>query len=344
MSSGFFVHVFLISPISNHFLEPKNYPRPKGVYYALAFLALAASATVWYELQDTPMNHYRFMDIDRRADMVDIKRAYRKKSIELHPDKNPNNPNADNDFARLGAINDVLTDKRMREAYDTWGPERVEFLKDKRNAASESDTQLIINMGMFYVVWAVLGYFLTLGKVNDQAKMYYYGGLIGLGCFEFSCKFMGGDHLTFIRRFTVFEQVDILHRFFPAYLNACRVLSQATFVDEEKHMHMVLEHLALNQKQIINMLIHVINNTEKKGRAKAMADSGVNAGDAAANPTLPVDVREQLARAQGLMGTNPRAQMGPNSAVKAKKKEGSSGMWNFVWMVGVYAFFNYVLG
>lgn len=342
MSSGFFVHVFLITPVTNYFLESKNYPRPKGLYYALGFLMLAATASVWYELKDTEVNYYRFMEIDRGAGMADIKRAYRKKSIELHPDKNPNNPNADSEFAKLGAMNEVLVDKRLREAYDTWGPERVELLRDKRNAAQDSENQMLINMSMFYVVWSVLGYFLTLGKCHERARQFYYGGLIALACFEFSCKFMNGDHLSFIRRYTIYEQIDMLHRIFPAYLNACRMLSQATFVDEEKFLQLHLEQLHLNQRQIMQMLFQVIQNTDKKGRAKASVEAGV---DPMNNPSISPEVKENLAKAEAMMGTAPRLNQGANPKAKAKEtKSGGFNITNIIWMVCVYTFFNYVLG
>lgn len=307
----------------------------------MGFLLLAASASVWHEMKDKDINYYRYMDIDRKADMTEIKRAYRKKSIELHPDKNPNKASADADFAKLGAIHEILIDKKLREAYDVFGAERVEQLRDKRNVNSESnETQQILGMCIFYIIWSVLGYFLTLGKIHDKARMFYYGGLVALGCFEFSSKFMAGDHLKFVRFWTIYEQIDILHRIFPAYLNACRMFSQATFVDEENQMRYVLESLCNNQKQIINMLIMVLQNTDKKGRAAA---AGVVAGPALT--TVPVDVREALEKAQEMMGSNPRA--APNAGFKNAKpveQKKSNGLMNFVWMVAVYAFFNYVLG
>lgn len=47
-----------------------------------------------------------------------IKKAYRKKALACHPDKNPDNPEAANLFHRLSKILEILTDEAARKAYD----------------------------------------------------------------------------------------------------------------------------------------------------------------------------------------------------------------------------------
>lgn len=49
---------------------------------------------------------------------MQIKKAYRKKALQCHPDKNPDNPNASKEFHRLSKILEVLLDETARKAYD----------------------------------------------------------------------------------------------------------------------------------------------------------------------------------------------------------------------------------
>lgn len=49
---------------------------------------------------------------------MQIKKAYRKKALKLHPDKNPDNPNAASEFHKLSKVLEILTDECARRAYD----------------------------------------------------------------------------------------------------------------------------------------------------------------------------------------------------------------------------------
>ncbi|KAI0347267.1 DnaJ-domain-containing protein [Trametopsis cervina] len=61
---------------------------------------------------------YSWLDVPSTASSTDISKAYRKKSIQLHPDKNPGVKGAHERFSRLGVIVKILRDKEGRERYD----------------------------------------------------------------------------------------------------------------------------------------------------------------------------------------------------------------------------------
>lgn len=50
--------------------------------------------------------------------LLQIKKAYRKKALECHPDKNPDDPNAANLFHQLSKVLEILSDEKARKAYD----------------------------------------------------------------------------------------------------------------------------------------------------------------------------------------------------------------------------------
>ncbi|KAI0092693.1 DnaJ-domain-containing protein [Irpex rosettiformis] len=61
---------------------------------------------------------YSWLDIPSTASSTEISRAYRKKSIQLHPDKNPGVKGAHERFSRLGVIAKILRDAEGRKRYD----------------------------------------------------------------------------------------------------------------------------------------------------------------------------------------------------------------------------------
>ena len=63
------------------------------------------------------INFYDFLEISRDATSQEIKKAYRKMSLKLHPDKNPA-ANAEMLFTRLAAVYEVLQDEDKRRSYD----------------------------------------------------------------------------------------------------------------------------------------------------------------------------------------------------------------------------------
>lgn len=67
-------------------------------------------------------DYYESLGISREADESEIKRAYRQKAKELHPDRNPNNkPKAEQEFKRIAEAYEVLSDNQKRAQYDRYG-------------------------------------------------------------------------------------------------------------------------------------------------------------------------------------------------------------------------------
>src|SRR2546426_6705614 len=69
----------------------------------------------------TKRDYYEVLGVARGAHEDEIKRAYRKLAVKYHPDKNPNDPHAEEKFKELGEAYDVLMDADKRAAYDRFG-------------------------------------------------------------------------------------------------------------------------------------------------------------------------------------------------------------------------------
>ena len=62
--------------------------------------------------------YYDILGISENATKEEIKRAYRQKSLEYHPDRNRNDPNATNTFQKISEAHSVLSDENQRRKYD----------------------------------------------------------------------------------------------------------------------------------------------------------------------------------------------------------------------------------
>ncbi|MGL5914168.1 MAG: molecular chaperone DnaJ, partial [Bacteroidales bacterium] len=66
-------------------------------------------------------DYYQVLGVEKSASADEIKKAYRKKAIAYHPDKNPNNKEAEEKFKEAAEAYDVLSTPQKRQRYDQFG-------------------------------------------------------------------------------------------------------------------------------------------------------------------------------------------------------------------------------
>jgi molecular chaperone DnaJ len=70
-------------------------------------------------------DYYEILSVTRTATDNEIKTSYRKLAIQYHPDKNPDNPEAEEKFKEAAEAYSVLSDPQKRAAYDRFGHQGV---------------------------------------------------------------------------------------------------------------------------------------------------------------------------------------------------------------------------
>src|ERR1700742_882522 len=66
-------------------------------------------------------DYYEVLQVERTASDTELKAAYRRLAMQYHPDRNPNNPDAEEKFKACSEAYQVLSDPDKRAAYDRYG-------------------------------------------------------------------------------------------------------------------------------------------------------------------------------------------------------------------------------
>jgi len=247
--TGFFFYMFIVHPVTAWILRPGRFERKKSILYAIGFLACLAAIKTGISMEARGPNHYKLLGVTRDSNPLQIKRAYKKLSLQLHPDKN-DSPNATEEFDAVKNAYDVLLDMELREVYNKFGAEGI------RTNKRFDESQFFMELGVFYLTWGMLAYVLTLGKSSGDARQWTFTGLIVMLVVEITVMTAQTNPLptSVFPIWTEHETVWLLHSLFPAFLNGCRSLGSYLYIDLDKHTRQLLLALQEQSKDILLVL------------------------------------------------------------------------------------------
>jgi DnaJ domain len=329
-------YVLLVYPICNWILTPNRFPKKKSIMYAIAFLSFIALSKLGLEWKERGPNYYQLLEVSREASPLEIKRAYKKLGLELHPDKNPNNPEAAEQFSAMKNAYDVLMDQEFRDIYNKLGPEAI---KSKRRV---DETQLLLEIAIYYITWGVLAYVLTLGKSGSSARSYIYTGQIALLILEVSSMSMtqGQSMLPswFLPSMTDHEVILILRTIFPAFLNGCRSICGFLYVDIEKQTRDLMLELQKGHNAIVLQL--QLMQTELRDVARnGGGGGGGGASRLATSAAASAKQQQPLGQLRDLEERMKASASGVNTLATPIQEPAKAGRSKFWLILGAYVVF-----
>jgi curved DNA-binding protein CbpA len=291
-------------------------------------------------MQQRGPNYYAKLGVTRSSNPLEVKRAYKRLSLELHPDKNPS-PDASEQFDQVKKAYDVLMDMELREVYNKFGKEGVE--SNKRY----DETQFLLEMAIFYVTWGLMAFMLTLGKRNGEARNWTFTGLVVMLVLEVTIMSSQGNPFPvwLFPTWTEHEVIWLLHSLFPAFMNGCRSLGAYLYVDLDAQTRQLLLALQEQGKDILLVLREVqigVQSMQAGGGYRAQVVGDAPGGTMPQGAPMPRatptgKIRELQERLQA-SNTNVA------QAVKSLKTDGSraSNNMGFYLMILGYIIISYV--
>lgn len=93
-------------------------------------------------------DYYKILGVEKNADQEDIKKAYRKLALKFHPDRNPNNREAEEKFKKISEAYAVLSDPEKRKQYDNFGSDQFSQRYSHEDIFRDFDiNQILRDMG-----------------------------------------------------------------------------------------------------------------------------------------------------------------------------------------------------
>jgi DnaJ family protein A protein 2 len=92
---------------------------------------------------------YKLLGVEPRATPEELKKAYRKLALRLHPDKNPDDPQAAEKFKEVSEAYEVLSSPEKREIYDRYGKEGLQQQGGMGGGSAEDIFSSLFGFGGF---------------------------------------------------------------------------------------------------------------------------------------------------------------------------------------------------
>ena len=339
---GFLFFVFIVHPATAWILRPGRFERRKSIMYAIAFLAGLAAIKTGIEYNAKGPNYYVRLGVSRDSNPLEIKRAYKKLSLQLHPDKNPS-PDASDQFDSVKQAYDILMDLELRGVYNKFGSPGIS--SNKRF----DETQFFVELAVFYLTWGMMVFVLTLGKRSGDARQWVFTGMIVMLVLEIAEMTSQENPLPswLFPQTTEYEAVWLMHSLFPAFMNGCRSLGSFLYVDLEAQTRQLLLALQEQNKDMLLVLRDVqigvqslLANGLGGGNTSigARPSSGMNSGSASAplqKATPTGKIREIQERLQSSNANVVKAV----SDLKSEGKTSSSfGFYAFILAYVLFSF------
>jgi DnaJ-class molecular chaperone len=120
---------------------------------------------------------YKLLDVPKTANTKEIRVAFKKLALEKHPDKNPDDPGANDLFMKINRAYEILKDDETRKKYDMYGEEGLKDDQQGRGNHYQSWNFYQQNFGIYDQDPEVIT--LSRSEFSNKAKIYSFKNIIG---------------------------------------------------------------------------------------------------------------------------------------------------------------------
>mmetsp|Transcript_17542 Transcript_17542/g.34089 ORF Transcript_17542/g.34089 Transcript_17542/m.34089 type:complete len:350 (+) Transcript_17542:57-1106(+) len=240
----------------------------------IAFFFAVVVCMVAYDIACMEPSYYDILGVTPDADDKTLKRAYKSLSKKLHPDKNPDDPDAADNFILVHEVYEILLAKDLRETYDSYGQEYLvnARITPRSKSVDLSYERLLMYHVPFYFVSALVAYALTISKKSNEARPYAFVMLFGLATAEWYTKTYH-DALPYVP-LTIFQQIECLKNIYHYMLQGAIMYAGLVYIDIEAMKLTLLDTVRRqledqklrleNQEIMIRLLIKEVIGSKKK--------------------------------------------------------------------------------
>jgi curved DNA-binding protein CbpA len=196
-------------------------------------------------------------------------------SLELHPDKNPGVDTTDL-FSKVRTAYETLTNQDKAREYNRLGEYGVEML-----AQTVIDHKfLLLQIVVYYVSSLVFGFLMTFSEPTGDAFRYTCLGMAVMAIVEMLLVVQDVPLPAWCLPFhTAHDVVRTMHQLFPAYMNACRCLTAALYVDRKDRQVALLTKVQQESNQLVANCTKLLRVSEQFATSQRDKRRQKNAGD-----------------------------------------------------------------
>mmetsp|Transcript_9696 Transcript_9696/g.14522 ORF Transcript_9696/g.14522 Transcript_9696/m.14522 type:complete len:350 (+) Transcript_9696:61-1110(+) len=338
MAASIVIFIILIQVGVSYIAGQKSMGYAAKHQLTIGFFATVVVCMVAYDIAVMDPSYYDILGVSPHVNDRTLKKAYKSLSKKLHPDKNPDDPEAAENFMLMQEVYEILSKKDLRETYDSYGQDYMvnARISPRSHSVDLSYERLLMYHAPFYFISALVAFALTISKKSNAARSYAFVMLFGLMIIEWYSKTYHESISYF--PLTVYQQIECLKNIYHYLLQGAIMYAGMVYQDVEEaklfllsnlHKQFKEQQLRLHKQEI--MLRLLIKEVLKKPADSAVAQESKeggqkvlsSAGDELSN--LPAAERKKALERK-------REQQAAAALEKAKAKQSKEHPW------GLYIF------